>query len=358
MGDPARTDPAFVECANCGFWLTAHRFTAEALAKPLAEQPSCPNCGVTNPTNAYFWKQSGYVRAPRARPGVIPELVGGAMVGGLTALVAFLLSGFSHTGGWTPWVTGIVATLIFLWADQANRQQARFRRRDCLQQVEQSLQADLDPPAALLDAERHLRERIERLGKEGRETGDLERSLEEVREALADADRRRIRARALLFRIEATRWQNRLEPLVLEEPAVTDDAGWLQRSAQLRQTREEGEILLQRLEQEPGVAAVPEAQEARRRCAELLAAAERLESELLARQAAAAVREARPGSAPVVERDLLTSQIAAEQELRHALITHRAGDPDQTVRDLRSEQSRLHAETEQAIQTVQTIQGA
>jgi hypothetical protein len=43
------TKPIYVQCAVCGFWVTQ-------------ETPSCPNCGVVEPTNTELWEGFGQSR--------------------------------------------------------------------------------------------------------------------------------------------------------------------------------------------------------------------------------------------------------------------------------------------------------
>lgn len=349
--------PRYSQCVLCGFYLPTDKYKNEDSLRPLHEQPSCPNCGIVDPTNHSFWKQAGYEKGGGSTVGnLAAAAVVGGVAGGLAAgAVSLFGGGASALGGILPWTVGLLTAGTCGWAGVVNSRQSRYRRRDCFQQIEANLREELEPPQSLRETEEQLTQRIASLRQQGQDATALENALATVREALAVASERASRVRLIPARIAMIRWQNQLEPLLLDPPLAAGVDEWKRRLQRLREIRPEGQALATRLAEQTDLVALPEGARLQRSWSELLAGCERLENELLARQAVAAVAESRPSPKAALEAERAEWDVTAEQALRHTLITEDFGDLDTAVTDLRAQQARLHAERELSEQTVATV---
>ncbi len=332
--------PMYVQCAVCGFWVTQ-------------EQPSCPNCGIVEPTNTELWEGFGQSR--------ILDLVN---VFGVSALLIWIGSGVMKTlimtlidvsqwgiSGWgIRLISGAVIAGALTWY---HRRRFKRRHRDCFQRIEESLQGKLEPPQPLRETEQQLTQRISELRQKGEDVTALEKALSTVREALSVATRQSFHARIMQHKIAMLRWQNKLEPLIVDQPMDADVAEWQRRLQEVEEIRAEGQTLAAQFAEQSDLLTLSEGAQLQQAWSESLAGCERLKNELLTRQAVAASESVKP-----LEEVVPLSQVGktTADALRYVLVTHDFGDLSTAVKNLREQEARLQAEREQAEQRARQAQ--
>jgi hypothetical protein len=240
------------------------------------------------------------------------------------------------------------------WASIYWNQVARRRRRDGFNQIVESLEAKTETPQHLRDTEQQLTQRIEELKQKGQDTTSLEKALSTVQEAMAVAAQQSLHAHLIQHKIFMLRWQNKLEPLIVDQPTNADVAEWQRCLQEVEAIQTEGEEAAKWLAQQSDLVALIEGASLQRTWAELLTGCERLKNELLTRQAAAAVESVKPLEETMPQ----ASQVGetAADALRHVLVTHDFGGMSQAVKDLRAQEARLQAEREQTEQMARQAQ--
>jgi hypothetical protein len=191
------------------------------------------------------------------------------------------------------------------------------------------------------------------LKQKGQETTALEKALSIVQEAMSVAAQQSLHARLMLQKVAMIRWQNKLEPLIVDQPSTADVAEWQRRIQQAEEIRAEGQTLAAQLAEQSDLLTLPEGAQLQQAWSESLAGCERLKNALLTRQAVAAAESVKP-----LEETVPLSQVGgtAADALRHVLVTHDFGGMSQAVKDLRAQEARLQAEREQAEQMVRQVQ--
>lgn len=345
------TKPMYVQCAVCGFWVTQ-------------KQPSCPNCGIVEPYDSdkvtVGLKEKPSSAISNLMWSVFFGGVTGLLASGLTGLVAWVLRGTGlgqDLAEWRAsisWGAGLLMTGACFWASIYWNQVARRRRRDGFIQIVESLETKTEMPQHLRDTEEQLTQRIEELKQKGQDTTALEKALSTVREAMSVAAQQSLHARLMLHKIFMLRWQNKLEPLIVDQPMNADVAEWQRRLQEVEAIQMEGQKGAEWLAEQSDLLALPEGVQLQQAWTELLAGCERLKNELLARQAIAAAESVKPLDETMPQ----ASQVGetAADALRHVLVTHDFGGMNQAVKDLRAQEARLQAEREQAEQRARQVQ--
>ncbi len=312
------------------------------------EQTSCPNCGITDPSDRFFWKTSGYDKPPSGHETFVASIVmggGAALLVGLLAMLpiwpAAWAQDFAQHARTAAFAVGGLTSGVLLLAGLYNNRQARHRREDCFQQIEESLQQRMTSPRALLESEQPLVTRLEELRREHQPAAELERALETVRKALDEAQAQSREAQVLCNRILMLRAQNQLEPLLLDPATEAPPAVCQERLSRLETIRRQAAESAARFEQLRELHECADAAPLREDWKALLGSCQRLKDCLLAQQAVAAIDDATPLTAEV------TSEGLAEATARaRAILTHDFGDFASAVTELRERERKLTVASE------------
>lgn len=361
MADERDSNPAssYVQCARCGFWVTR-------------DQATCPNCGIEKPANKGFWKLYPKPTTIRFNLGAAACFGGMAMLAtiSLRSVVGFFSDPFFAEAlipNVVPCAIGLVTSAFMYWAGCENNRRSASRQGDCFQQIARSLQERLALPQSLRDSEQQLTERIGELQGNGQDTAALDKALTTVRQAIVTAQEQSAHAQLLLQRIAMLRWQNKLEPLVMEAVAGDNVNVYKQRLQQAEALENEGRGLLTAFT-EPAFQPVEERHflandarvsedeaQLRKTWEELLAGCERLKNELITQQALAAVEQVQ---SPVRNSTLQATTALDERQARAKVImTTDFGNLQRAVADLREQETRLRANWEEAEKRAAVEQG-
>ncbi|MFN3648985.1 MAG: hypothetical protein ACK47B_05330 [Armatimonadota bacterium] len=353
--DPSRQPtPSRAPCAVCGFWLDTDDFCPRRGSR--LKQRTCPNCGVVTPLDRDFWQRNSREHGSGDYNVAFVSVLFG--LGMACALWATLLTAELYQLAFpVSSAIGLGVFGLFLTLGVRGLERASGYRAECFRQIEEALRDERTASPELLGSAAQLKARVAEARREGRDASALERALAAVLAAASAEEERAAKARVVQCRIDMIRWQNQLEPLVLDRTGIREVSEWQRRIERVRELRGEGEARLRRLQEDSVLSELPEGKRLIAAWTELLPGCSRLEDELLAEQALCAVEAVQPLHEGVVARNLAQAALDSESVLRHVLITHDFGDLDRAVADLRAQQSRIHAEREAAEELVRVGAG-